>query len=299
MENQAPQKPGRSLKIPALGILYLISGLVIAFYAVTGWNYYTTPVRERPRRADFMNLKPGGTTGHGLGMIGGFFILSTLAYSARKRWKPLKKTGTIPRWLEVHVFFGTVGPLLIILHTGLKLNGLVAVAFWAMIAVVLSGFVGRFLMRQIPRDIKGHMTDVQELVKTRETLRQKLMENAQISASTIEAIERTSLGAGSGAREPLIYMAALTVNTAVSRIRIARLMKHAAEAVDPHGPNKSALNRIAFEEAMLNRRILLLKKSQEFFRNWHRIHRPFTWVMFVIVLIHVVVSVYLGYRWIF
>jgi hypothetical protein len=116
----------------------------------------------------------------------------------------------------VHVFFGSMGPLLIILHTGLKLNGLVAVAFWAMIAVMLSGFVGRFLMRQIPRDIKGHMTDVQELVKTRDALRQKLMENPQIGASTIEAIERTSLDAGSRARGPLLYMVALTVNSAVS-----------------------------------------------------------------------------------
>jgi len=42
-----------------------------------------------------------------------------------------------------------------------------------------------------------------------------------------------------------------------------------------------------------------LKKSQDFFRNWHKIHRPFTKVMFGIVLIHVAVSVYLGYRWIF
>jgi hypothetical protein len=282
-----------------MGILYLVSGLVIAFYSVTGWNFYTAPIRERPRRAEYVSLKPGGTTGHGLGMIGGLFILLTLAYPVRKRWKRLKKIGTLPRWLEVHVYFGTVGPLLIVLHTSLKLNGLVAVAFWAMIAVMLSGFVGRFLMRQIPRDIKGHMTDVQELVKTRETLRQKLKDNAQISASTVEAIERTSLGAGSHARGPLVYLAALTVNTAVSRIRIARIMKHAAEAVHPHGPHTAALNRIAFEEAMLNRRILLLKKSQEFFRNWHKIHKPFTWVMFGIVLIHVAVSIYLGYRWIF
>ena len=282
-----------------MGILYLLSGLVIAVYSVTGWNYYSTPIRERPRRAEYINLKPGGRTGHGLGMIGGVFVLLTLAYSAKNRWKPLKKIGSIPRWLEAHVFFGTVGPLLIILHTGLKLNGLVAVAFWAMIAVMLSGFVGRFLMRQIPRDIKGHMLDVQELVKTREALRHQLLESGQINASAIEAIERTALGSGSRSSGPLTYMAAMAVNNAVSRIRIARRLKHASEAANPRGRHASTLNRIAFEEALLNRRILLLKKSQEFFRNWHKIHKPFTWVMFGIVLIHVAVSVYLGYRWIF
>ncbi len=280
-------------------ILYVVSGLVIVWYAVTGWSYYTTPIRERPRRTEYVNLKPGGATGHGLGMIGGLFILLTLAYSARKRWKPLKKLGSIPRWLDVHVYFGTIGPLLIILHTGLKLNGLVAVAFWAMIAVMLSGFVGRFLMRQIPRDIKGHTVDLQELIQTREALRRKLLESGRVDASTIEVIEQTALGAGSRARGPLAYMAALAVNNAVSRVRIARLVRHAAEAADSHGRHASALNRIAFEEALLNRRILLLKKSQGFFRNWHRIHKPFTTVMFGIVLVHVAVSVYLGYRWIF
>jgi hypothetical protein len=282
-----------------MGILYLATGLVIAYYAVTGWSYYSAPLRERPRRIEYMSLKPGGMTGHGFGMIGGFFILLTLAYAARKHWKPLKKISTLPKWLEVHVYFGIMGPLLIILHTSFKLNGLVAVAFWAMIAVMLSGFVGRFLMRQIPRDIKGHMLDVQELVKARELLRRKLLESGRIDAATIEAIERTSRGAGSHAREPLTYMAALTVNTAVSRIRVARLMKQASEAGEHHLQHASTLNRIAFEEVLLNRRILLLKKSQEIFRNWHRIHKPFTFVLFGIILIHVAVSVYLGYRWIF
>ena len=299
MENKSPQEKRRFINVPFLGILYWVSAMVIVWYAWTGWSYYATPIRERPHRTEYVNLKPGGTTGHGLGMIGGLLILLTLAYSARKRWKFLKKFGSIPRWLDVHVYFGIIGPLLIILHTGLKLNGLVAVAFWAMIAVMLSGFVGRFLMRQIPRDIKGHAVDLQELIKIREALRRKLLDSSRVGASTLESIEQTALGAGSRARGLLAYITALAVNNTVSRVRIARLMRQADEAAGSHGRHASALNRIAFEEALLNRRILLLKKSQGFFKNWHQIHKPFATVMFCIIFIHVAVSVYLGYRWIF
>jgi hypothetical protein len=299
MENPNPAKPGPHLRIPVLGILYVVSGLVIAYYGATGWKYYTAPIRERPRMAGHMRLKPGGDTGHGLGVIGGLFILSTMAYSARKKMKPLKRIGTLPGWLNAHVCFGTVGPLLVVLHTGFKVNGLVAVAFWAMVAVTASGFVGRFLMRQIPRDIKGHALDVEELVRMRESLRRRLLENSLIDASIIVAAEQTASTAGSRAREPLTFMVALILNNAFSRIRIARLVRHASAAEHSRSRHASALNRIAFEEALLNRRILLLKKSQAFFKNWHRIHKPFTTIMFAIVLIHVGVAVVLGYRWIF
>lgn len=299
MENPTPSKTGPFPKIPVLGILYVMSGLVIAYYGATGWNYYTAPLRERPRMAGHVRLKPGGDTGHGLGVIGSLFILSTMAYTARKKIKPLKRVGTLPGWLNMHVFFGTAGPLLVILHTGFKVNGLVAIAFWAMVAVTASGFVGRFLMRQIPRDIKGHVLDVEELVRMRDTLRRRLLEDGLFDAPGIGAVEQTASTAGSRAREPLTFMAALILNNAVSRIRIARLVRHASAEEHSLSRHASALNRIAFEEALLNRRILLLKKSQAFFKNWHRIHKPFTTIMFAIVLIHVGVSVYLGYRWIF
>jgi hypothetical protein len=168
-----------------------------------------------------------------------------------------------------------------------------------MVTVVASGFIGRFLMRQIPRDIKGHTLEVQDLKKMREGLRLQLAEKGQIDQATLEAIEHTASGAGSSAREPITFIISLVINNAVSRYRIGRLVKRISGNGGSPSLHAGTLNRIAYEEALLNRRILLLKKSQGFFKNWHRVHKPFTHVLLAILLIHVLVSVYLGYRWIF
>lgn len=299
MENPLPQKSSGFPRISVVSVLYVVSFLVIGRYILLGWTYYATPIGERPRHAEYVALKPGGMTGHGLGVVGGAFILLTFAYSARKRWKPLKKAGPIPRWLEIHIFFGITGPLLIVLHTGLKLNGLVAVAFWSMVAVVASGFVGRFLMRLIPRDIKGRVIDIQELRKLKDSMRLQLLGNGAMTESDLADMEQMAVQAGSRSAEPFTYLVALAVNDMTVRARIRRIVKQASAAGTQPLLHGNALRRIAYEEAVLNRRIHLLKKSQDFFRNWHRIHKPFTYILLVIMLVHVAVSVYLGYRWIF
>ena len=69
--------------------------------------------------------------------------------------KRLRDAGRMKTWLEVHVFCGIVGPVLVTFHTSFKFNGIVSVAYWSMVAVVLSGFVGRYLYVRIPRSIRG------------------------------------------------------------------------------------------------------------------------------------------------
>ena len=58
-------------------------------------------------------------------------------------------------WLEVHVFCGVIGPVFITFHTSFKFGGIVSVAYWSMIAVVSSGFMGRYLYNHIPHTLRG------------------------------------------------------------------------------------------------------------------------------------------------
>ena len=60
--------------------------------------------------------------------------------------------GSMPLWLEVHIFCGIVGPVLVTFHTSFKFNGIISVAYWSMMAVMLSGFVGRYLYVRIPKN---------------------------------------------------------------------------------------------------------------------------------------------------
>jgi hypothetical protein len=52
-------------------------------------------------------------------------------------------------------------------------------------------------------------------------------------------------------------------------------------------------------EIALTRRIEMLSTLQNLFKNWHVIHLPFALIMLAIMIVHVVIAVLFGYRWIF
>jgi hypothetical protein len=54
----------------------------------------------------------------------------------------------------------------------------------------------------------------------------------------------------------------------------------------------------AKNEIVLSRRIGMLQTMQKLFKYWHIAHLPFAIAMFVIMVIHVIVTVVFGYRWI-
>lgn len=138
-----------------LAVLYIVAFAAMGHYLYEGWSYYRTPLLDRPHHPAFWDLKPGGTYGHSFGVIGSALMIVMLLYSVRKRAKPLQRAGAVGVWLDFHIFCGIVGPLLVILHSSFKVQGLVALSFWSMIAVALSGVVGRYLYRQIPRTRAG------------------------------------------------------------------------------------------------------------------------------------------------
>ena len=100
-----------------------------------GWEYYRAPLATRGYLPAHAWLRPSGTVGLTLGVSGVIAMLGTLPYALRKRWKRLSKVGAAKNWLEVHIFFGVVGPVLITFHTSFKFNGLISVGYWLMMTV--------------------------------------------------------------------------------------------------------------------------------------------------------------------
>ena len=150
---------------------------VVAFVLLAvfdGWEYYRAPLATRGYLPAHQLLRPSGAVGLTLGIAGVLAMLATIPYALRKRWKRLSRLGRLKNWLEVHIFFGVVGPVLITFHTSFKFNGLISVGYWLMMTVWASGFVGRYLYVRIPKTIRGVELSRREVDERLEVLREQL-----------------------------------------------------------------------------------------------------------------------------
>ena len=101
----------------------------------------------------------GSAAGHAIGVAGAALMLVPLLYSAVKRVPPLKRAVTplVPMrtLLAWHIYAGILGPILVLVHTGHRFESPLGIALTGMtILVVLSGYVGRYLMRHLGAELR-------------------------------------------------------------------------------------------------------------------------------------------------
>jgi len=280
--------------------LFLIVGIgVTILLAVNGFSYYSTPLEERFFSSDHVSLKPSGALGHGLGIIGTLMMIFGVGiYMIRKRYKRLFNLGYLKYWLEFHIFLCSVGPVLVLYHTAFKFGGLVSVSFWSMVLVVISGVVGRFIYLQIPRTIQGRELSVQELIEIKEKLAIRVRSVLSEDTSTLTEFERIS----SADRYK-----SFKLSTAIGYLhrdffdiqRVMRLFNKRMKLLGINKIERKELMKAGKYELTMARRIALLRTSHKLFQLWHVFHLPFAITMFVIMVIHVAVTIIFGYKWIF
>jgi hypothetical protein len=144
-----------------------------------------------------------------------------------------------------------------------------------MVAVVLSGVVGRFIYNQIPRSLEGRELSLGELNAMRTGLAEKLNQHLEAHEVIDESVLKLS-----GTSD------------------IKALKQAIANSKIPRKEKKEILGLIR-QEVRLSRRIDRLHQMQRFFKYWHVAHLPFALIMLVIVIIHIAVSLIMGYKWIF
>lgn len=291
-------KPGWFDK--GMRILYAVGIVMVVAVLVTGLPYYTLPLIERPHSAMHEQLKPGGVWGHGLGIVGSAMILLLLLYSLRKRRALGFRAGPLSRWLDVHILFGIMGPLLITLHTAMKFHGIVSISYFSMLAVALSGVFGRYVYMQIPRDSRGNALSLSKARERVADIQRGLVEEYKLSPDVAKIIQDFAAAdrarGGSKLRD-----FAWTIRQDITIRRQARRLRRRLKRGDRSFPT-GLLNEVialAKEASLLQRRIVFLNSMNELLHYWHVFHKPFAYVMITIMILHVGVTVAFGYRWIF
>jgi hypothetical protein len=284
---------------------YVVAIAMIASLAIYGFNYYTLGFADRPFSPKHALLKPSGAIGLNLGFLGFGMFLIIFLYPLRKRWKWLSQQGLSRHWLDFHVLLGLAAPFVIAFHASFKFGGFAGMAFWIMLAVSLSGIIGRYLYAQIPRSLNAAEFSLKELQDVQARLAHQLQEQKLLPQADLQSLLR--LPSPERVRQlpivvALVYMVVLDLARA---FRIAKLRRrtlrfseqlHTLGGFLParHADLEKAISH-AREEAALAKRVLFLSRSQQVFHLWHVVHKPFSYSFALLAVIHIVTVIMMGY----
>jgi hypothetical protein len=301
----APTADGRSAHRFRLAVGYALAIALIVTLAVYGYDYYTLGTVNRPFSPKHALLRPSGRIGLKLGFLGLAMFLAIFLYPLRKRWAWLARQGSSKHWLDIHVLLGLAAPFVIAFHASFKFSGFAGMAFWIMLAVSISGVVGRYLYAQIPRSLNTAELSLREAQDLRERLASQLTSQRVLPPAdwqslmrlpTPETAEKLPMVAA------LVYMMVLDL---IRPMRAASMRRHrlgAGEILASLGgflPTRHVdLERaisLARQEAALAKRILFLSRSRQVFHLWHVVHKPFSYSFALLALIHIGVVFMMGF----
>lgn len=270
--------------------------LVAVFLSVKGYSYYSTPLEERFYHPDHKDFKASGLYGHGLGIFGTLLIvIGVFGYMARKRYRILYSLGALKYWLEFHIFLCSLGPVMILFHTSFKFGGIVSVSFWSMIAVVASGVLGRFIYLQIPRTIEGKALSRNEITNLMSDKASDLKMDESVPDIDLEYILSEVRTKASDVKPGFLGF----FSQYLDNIRIRKDISNELKDKNLDQNEIRPIMKLVGTEISLTRKIQYLEAMQRLFRYWHIAHLPFALIMLIIMVVHVIITLTFGARWIF
>lgn len=289
-----PEKKHRRW-VAGISILGTALGVGLAVY---GADYYSLSQAERPFSPKHHILKPGGFLGIDLGFLGVLMFCAIFLYPLRKRWAWLQRQGQSKHWLDFHVVLGIAAPVCIAFHSSFKFSGLAGVAFWVMIAVAVSGLIGRYLYAQIPRRVVAGELSLK-------VFREVLQHQRMVSQSDLQSLLRLPAAEKVADWPLLVAIFHMVVSDIARPFRVARLRARGMawrQFLSSAGGLRPGKNiqlewaiGLARQQAVTSKRTLFFSRAEEVFRLWHVIHRPFSYAFAILALLHIVVAMVLGF----
>jgi hypothetical protein len=294
---------GHRTRLLLAWLLALAVVLVIAGY---GFDYYTLSAAQRPFSPKHELLRPSGTIGVKLGMLGVLMFFLIYLYPLRKKWGWLGRQGNSRHWLDFHIVLGTAAPVIIAFHSSFKFGNIAGMAFWSMLMVTLSGFVGRYLYSHIPRSLNAAELSMKEIHDKEEALRKELAEQKATFGFSVDALAELPSPA-EVAKTPLMASLLSMFVLDIKRPFRASLLRLRQAGVGPwvfscfglFATRDKKLERailLTQKQASLSQSITFLSRTQRIFQLWHIVHRPFSYAFAILAILHIGIALFMGYR---
>jgi hypothetical protein len=287
MVREDPER-GHRMRVMLAWLLALAIVLVIGGY---GLNYYTLSAADRPFSPKHDALRPSGPIGIKLGMFGVLLFFLIYLYPLRKKWGWLSRQGNSRHWLDFHVVLGTLAPVVVGFHATFKFGNIAGMAFWSMLAVTLSGFVGRYLYAQIPRHLNAAELTMKGMTELEESMRRELAAQNLSFGKRMEKLYDLPTPQ-EVKRSPMLIALIYMIFIAGFGAWLGSLFGFLRTR---DGKLEHAIG-VAQKQAKLSKRILFLSRTEQVFHLWHVVHRPFSYAFAILALIHIGLALYMGYR---
>lgn len=274
--------------------------LPLAIVNVLGVSYYAASAAGRVRHPWHALLRPSGAVGQSAGIVAFAIFVFLWLYPMRKKWKRLAFTGSVGRWLDVHVAAALLLPLLLVTHAAWRSEGVIGLGLVAMFVVIASGVVGRYLYTRIPRTRSGVELTRDEVTGARHDLFVRLVDSTGMPEAGLESMLATAGDAEARGLVPALRRMVMNDFTRARRCRELRRRWAAIEGTSGRSLTGRALDEavmLADREMALDQQVRMLDATHRVFRFWHVAHRPFAVTALVAVTVHIVVVVSLGATW--
>jgi hypothetical protein len=286
-------------------LAWLLAAAVVLVIAGYGYDYYTLGAAQRPFSPKHEILRPSGTIGIKLGMLGVLMFFLIYLYPLRKKWGWLGRQGNSRHWLDFHVVLGATAPIIIAFHSSFKFGNIAGMAFWSMLVVTLSGFVGRYLYAQIPRGLSAAELTMKEMQEREETLQRDLAEQRANFGFCVDALYQMP-SADQVAKRPMVasLLSMILIDfkrpfkTSFVRLKEAGFgpwLFSFCGLLPTRDPKLERAIRVAQNQATLSKHILFLRRTQQVFQLWHVVHRPFSYAFAILAILHIGIALYMGY----
>ena len=274
--------------LPWVGLVFLLGAGAGGLWA-HGRGFYSLSVAERVDHPAFRLLSPGELVGHGYGIVGTALILTNLLYLVRRKF-PRLPVGSLRAWLNLHTTTGLFGGILVLFHSAFQLRTPIATfTMWALVIVILTGIVGRFIHAFTSEPDLSRLTDH---YRTLDSVRAGMGTELRRRLEGIERVEAK----GRSLVSVLIAMPRWRREARLKKQTIASTL--AELGVDHQSELRLLEGRISDLRSSLVGEVRA-RAAGNLVRGWRSIHRLAALLMVLLVCVHIVVAWQYGYRWIF
>ena len=282
VDSIAPQKKKTLQYISApfqfiYGNLFTISVIAVLLF---GWAN---------RDDNYLSAENGA--GYALGIIGGSLMLLLLIYPLSKRISVLSRLVPVRYWFGIHMFFGIVGPVMILFHSNFHMGSTnSSIALISMLLVAGSGLIGRYIYTNIHHGLYGKRITLNELKNELESKNTELLYIYKLNANLnklMSAMESKALQEYAGILRSLLDAASLSFNARRLKSRLMHILN------SKHNDESTALPDPAVARQFINRYTATLQKIVAFriyerlFSLWHILHMPLFIMMIITAVIHI------------